>query len=453
MKKNNAYIVVGLGFGDEGKGTMTDYLCRKNDAMLVVRANGGSQAGHNVVTDDGRHHTFTQFGSGSFIPGVKTLLSRYMMWDPIILAEEASELSAATGEYMIDRHFIDRRAPVITQFHVAANRIKEWMRGKGRHGSCGRGIGELGSDLMYVPEEVVRAENLFDPRGTKKILEAIQKRKFLELQKLNIDWNDLPELLQDSRKILTDAAHPIVLAYEYEKMVRAYTILSAHEVNAMIRENTAVFECAQGVLLDEWHGFHPYTTWTTTLQTNPLEILKEAGFEGKTETIGVTRCYSTRHGAGPFVTEDENFRDIYPGENNYFGEWQGSFRTGYFDGVAFRYALECLRHYGRIDSLAITHLDAFERKEALPFADLYTGENGEAIRNLKPAYDRDLSYQQALTEMIMKAKPMITGTWHTTEEVIKYMQKTGRVPVKYVSYGPASGQKQTLIAARKEENC
>ena len=435
--------MVGLGFGDEGKGTMTDYLCRQYGATLVVRANGGSQAGHNVVTDDWRHHTFTQFGSGSFVPGVKTLLSRFMLFDPIILAEEAAELSDTIGEYMLDRHFIDCRAPVITQFHVAANRIKEWMRGGGRHGSCGRGIGELGYDLMYVPEEVVRAENLFDPRGTKKLLDRIQKRKFFELEKMNVDWNTLPDFLQDSREILTEASRPIVLAYEYEKMASAYNIISADTANEMIRENTTVFEGAQGVLLDEWHGFHPYTTWSTTTQANTLKLLNEAGFEGKTETIGVTRCYSTRHGAGPFVTENENFRDIYPGENNYLGEWQGSFRTGCFDGVMFRYALECVRHYGDIDSLAVTHLDAFERKETLAFTDEYIGEGGEVIGTVRPAYDRDLHYQEMLTEKIMRAKPAVSGEWRTPEEVIAYIEKTAQVPVKYVSYRPTAGKKRT----------
>jgi adenylosuccinate synthase len=443
MKKNKAYIVVGLGFGDEGKGTMTDYLCRQYGATLVVRANGGSQAGHNVVTDDGRHHTFVQFGSGSFVPGVKTLLSRFMLWDPIILAVEASELSEQNGEYMLDRHFIDDRAPVITQFHVATNRIKEWIRGAGKHGSCGRGIGELGYDLAYVPEEVVRAENLFDPRRTKKLLDRIQKRKFLELEKMNVDWNALPEFLQDSREILTEAARPIVLAYEYEKIARGHNIISAEEVNEMIRENTVVFEGAQGVLLDEWHGFHPYTTWSTTTQANPLELLAEAGFEGETETIGITRSYSTRHGAGPFVTEDKSLRDIYPGENNYFGEWQGSFRTGCFDGVTFRHTLEVVRHYGRIDSIAVTHLDAFERKETLAYTDEYIGENSEVIENLHPAYGRNLHYQEVLTEKLMRAKPICSGEWRTAEEVIAYIEKIAQAPVKYVSYGAETGKKQT----------
>ena len=71
-----AYIVVDLGFGDSGKGLLTDYLARHHEAGVVVRYNGGAQAGHNVVRPDGRQHTFSQFGSGTFIPGVRTYLSR-----------------------------------------------------------------------------------------------------------------------------------------------------------------------------------------------------------------------------------------------------------------------------------------------------------------------------------------------------------------------------------------
>ena len=77
--QNRRSSVVDLGFGDSGKGTMIDYLARRHEADMVVRFNGGPQAGHNVVLPDGRHHTFSQFGSGSFVPGVRTLLSHYML--------------------------------------------------------------------------------------------------------------------------------------------------------------------------------------------------------------------------------------------------------------------------------------------------------------------------------------------------------------------------------------
>ena len=90
MKK--AYIVTGLGFGDEGKGTIVDYLTKEKDASLIVKFNGGPQAAHNVHTIDGKHHTFSQFGSGSFHPGVKTYLSKYVSVDPLAMLEEGKVL-------------------------------------------------------------------------------------------------------------------------------------------------------------------------------------------------------------------------------------------------------------------------------------------------------------------------------------------------------------------------
>src|SRR4051812_14869157 len=91
--RREAWIVVDLGFGDAGKGTITDYLARARGAHAVVRFNGGAQAGHNVVTSDGRHHTFAQFGAASFVPGVRTHLARQMVVHPLALLAEARHLA------------------------------------------------------------------------------------------------------------------------------------------------------------------------------------------------------------------------------------------------------------------------------------------------------------------------------------------------------------------------
>jgi adenylosuccinate synthase len=94
------YIVCGLGFGDEGKGSVVDFLCsprRPDPARTVIRFNGGAQAAHNVLAADGRHHTFAQFGSGSFTPGVRTHLSRFVLVDPLALAAEAGCLASAVS--------------------------------------------------------------------------------------------------------------------------------------------------------------------------------------------------------------------------------------------------------------------------------------------------------------------------------------------------------------------
>ncbi|HEX5243517.1 MAG TPA: adenylosuccinate synthetase, partial [Tepidisphaeraceae bacterium] len=134
--KRDALLVVDLGFGDSGKGTMVDYLVRRHEADLVVRFNGGPQAGHNVVLPDGRHHTFAQFGSGSFAPGVRTLLSRFMLIEPYAMLNEASHLQSLGDSDILSRTLIDERCLVITPPQQIANRIRERARGKEAHGTC-----------------------------------------------------------------------------------------------------------------------------------------------------------------------------------------------------------------------------------------------------------------------------------------------------------------------------
>src|SRR5215831_1774195 len=146
----HAIIVVDLGYGDAGKGGIVDWLCHRaarvaagGPVHTVVRFNGGAQAAHNVVTPDGRHHTFAQFGSGTFTPGVRTHLSRFMLVDPLALAAEAGHLASAGIPDPLGGLTVDRAALLTTPYHRAANRAREVARvAAARHGSCGMGIGE-----------------------------------------------------------------------------------------------------------------------------------------------------------------------------------------------------------------------------------------------------------------------------------------------------------------------
>ena len=115
-----ASAVVDLGFGDSGKGLATDWLVRTTGADVVVRFNGGAQAGHNVVTPDGRHHTFSQLGAGSFVEGVRTFLSRDVVVHPTALVREAAVLAERGVPDPLARVAVSERALVITPFHQAA---------------------------------------------------------------------------------------------------------------------------------------------------------------------------------------------------------------------------------------------------------------------------------------------------------------------------------------------
>src|SRR4051812_48029015 len=114
MSRSSAIIVVGLGFGDEGKGATVDYLARRHDAGLVVRFNGGPQCAHNVITPDGRHHTFAQFGSATFLPNVRTHLSRYALINPLNMLREEEHLREVGIDDAFDRLTVDEGCIVIT---------------------------------------------------------------------------------------------------------------------------------------------------------------------------------------------------------------------------------------------------------------------------------------------------------------------------------------------------
>ena len=159
----HASIVTDLGFGDAGKGTIVDYLTRQSASAIIVRFNGGAQAAHNVHTTDGKHHTFSQFGSGILTAGTRTFLSHYVLFDPFALQNEAQALSDLGLVNPLSRVIVDGAALTVTPFQKAANRVRESLRGDGRHGSVGMGIGETMADMLAFPELAVYAVDLRDP--------------------------------------------------------------------------------------------------------------------------------------------------------------------------------------------------------------------------------------------------------------------------------------------------
>jgi adenylosuccinate synthase len=353
-----AILVIDLAFGDCGKGTVVDYLTRRCGAHTVVRFNGGPQAGHNVVTPDGRHHTFSQFGSGSFVPGVRTLLSRFMLIEPYALFNEAAHLAEMGVADALGRLLIDADCPVITPAHQAANRLREIARGDDAHGTCGVGAGEVMADLAANPDVMLHARHLGDRAVVIKKLRALCDLKGDQCREVLTPLRNHRRAAQ-SIETLTDRSWIEVAADNYAELTRRAAIIGLSEVRAALRAPGAViFEGAQGVLLDESYGFHPHTTWSTTTFANAQALLDEAGYNRPRTRIGVLRTYFTRHGPGPFVTEDDALRPALPEPHNGDAGWQGRFRVGPFDAVAARYALAVA---GGVDALAVTHLDRLQQ--------------------------------------------------------------------------------------------
>jgi adenylosuccinate synthase len=409
-------VVVDLGFGDAGKGATVDRLCRSMGATTVVRFNGGAQAAHNVVTDDGRHHIFAQFGSGGLVPGVRTHLSRFVLVDPLALAAEARHLAGIGVPDPFATLTVDRRALLTTPYHAAANRLREQARGPGRHGSCGMGIGETAAYALAHPED---APTVGDCAVPARLLGGLSLLRARLAGQLDVPAERLGPPVEDC-------------APAYRAFAQAVRFTDEAYLPRVLRRERVVFEGAQGVLLDEWHGFHPYTTWSTTTFANAGALLEEAGAADDALRLGVVRSYTTRHGPGPLVTGDASLDGRLPEPHNATGPWQGAFRRGHFDAVAHRYAL---RVSGGADALAVTHLDAPAAAPGLRLCDAYDFAGGE-IRDLTPAPPGDFDRRQRLTDRLFRARPARSARPARWAEAVS---EALNLPLLMTSHGPRTG--------------
>jgi adenylosuccinate synthase len=432
-------IVVDLGYGDAGKGGIVDWLCQVGGGAAagepvhtVVRFNGGAQAAHNVVTPDGRHHTFAQFGSGTLnAPGRRTFLSRFMLVDPLALVGEAEHLASLGVADPLALVAIDRDALLTTPYHQAANRAREVARGAARHGSCGMGIGETAAYALDHPADAPRIGDCQAPRTLTRKLALLRDRVAAGVIGAAAAGSGA------AGGAASDSLPPVEdVAAAYRAIAARVTITGeGHLASLLRRPGSVVFEGAQGVLLDEWRGFHPYTTWSTTTFGNAEALLAEAGMPGAALRLGVTRAYLTRHGPGPFVTEDPTLE--LPEPHNQAGRWQGPVRRGHLDAVALRYAIEAC---GGVDAVALTHLDtAAAHPGQLRVCHAYRIGQG-LTDHLAPGPAQDLDYQQRLTGMLLTARPVYgdpvdPGDWPDV------VAQIAGAPVTICSHGPAAASK------------
>jgi adenylosuccinate synthase len=414
-------MVADLGYGDAGKGTVVDWLCERGvggrPVSAVVRHNGGGQAAHTVVLPDGRSHTFAQFGAGTFRPGVRTHLSRFMVVDPLSLVVEADWLAAAGVTDAFERLTIDGAALIATPYHRAANQAREIARGANRHGSCGRGVGETMAYVLAHPDDAPRVADCRDPAALGEKLAALRDRLSAD-----VGGFQTPGVIE---------VPPIGAAVDtYAAFAATVSIVDGAYLHGLLRAGTVVFEGAQGVLLDEWHGFHPYTTWSTTTFANATTLLREAD-AGEALRIGVLRTHTPRHGAGPLVTEDPTLG--LSDANNPANPWQGAFRFGHFDAVAHRYALEVA---GGVDGIALTHLDTVTPAMRICRAYDWTDR-------LTPGPAGDLDRQEALTRRLLTTTPVYDPA--VPRDWVGAVSEAVGAPVVLASHGPTARDKRLLV--------
>ncbi len=325
----NHKAVIGALYGDEGKGLMTDYFAaqamKDHGACTVIRSNGGAQAGHTVQTPDGIRHVFHHFGSGTFT-GATTFLSRFMIINPI---EFNREWNTLVGLGWVPRISISRRAQVSLPSDMILNQMFETLRGNGRHGSCGLGIGETGNRIEkgFLSFRVSDLEAVLDDRrngvgqSLASFVEDVRRAIHLRLDERALELADLPE---EFRGYLFDEDIIERFLDEAEVMLERSIVCDETEISTA---KPIIFEAAQGLGLDRDMGWFPFVTRSKTGIYNIAELCWEMGID-EIEAVYVMRVYATRHGAGPLDFEKPFGLKGYriSDETNQPNDWQGTLR-------------------------------------------------------------------------------------------------------------------------------
>ena len=336
MKK--ASIVVGLGYGDEGKGLTTDYLCSKTDKKLspvVIRFSGGQQAGHTVILD-GVKHTHSNFGAGT-LRGVPTYFSEHTTFYPATIAREIKKLESK-GIYNPELT-LHPLAKLSTPFDVFANRE---CNDNLAHGTCGLGIGK-----------------------TMKRNESPYKLYAVDLLNIDLLVKKMDSILNyyESMGVTGDKFKQADIEAEMMDFMDAVMSLkwNVQDYSYLRNFDHLVFEGSQGILLDMDHGVFPNVTYSNTTTKNAHEILDKLKVF-KRDIYYITRAYHSRHGAGFFQETDLKLINNEE-ETNVNNKYQGEFKISDLDYSLVNQALHIDNIYtGSVFSknLVVTCLDQLE---------------------------------------------------------------------------------------------
>ena len=447
MKNTQKIAIAGLAFGDEGKGTIAECLTWRYDAEHVVRYNGGPQAAHFVVTSQGIEHCFSQFGSGTFA-GARTFLSGKMLIDPIRMKNEAIALEKKGVNESLKRVVIDPDCFIITPFHGIINQMLEISRGEARHGSCGVGVGQAVKDSKQLGKMALVAKDMLNKETLRRKLDFLWRIKIDLAQQLVAEHPNIPELNKRLEKLIQEDYVQRLVSFYCNFVTKSGIQIRSAEQSALKIDSNIIFEGAQGALLDPEYGFTPYVTKTKTTFKNVEDLLNNRVPRSEIEKIGVLRAYSTRHGAGPFVTEDDWLGKQIPECHNGVNEWQGKFRIGWFDLLSACYGVMI---NGNVDSIALTNLDRLSGIKEIPICISYEylGKDEELLSNFfEWEYSRDRicitgfkspdkPVNEQLAEILFDCKPMEFLKFQGWKEDISETKRINYLPVearKYIDF-------------------
>jgi adenylosuccinate synthase len=403
--------VVGLQWGDEGKGKIVDILAEHSD--IVVRYSGGANAGHTVIVGDDRF-ALHLLPSGSVRPNVVCVITNAVVVDPDTLIKEIETL-AQKNITLDGRLFISENTHLVLDYHKKEDQLREESLGKKKLGTTIRGIGPCYADKAGR-SYAVRMGDLRDLKELKAKLQIILERK-----------NKIFAALYDAEAMSADSLFE--KCKSYAKRLLPFTTDTTEFLHKSITHGKSIlFEGAQGTLLDIDHGTFPFVT-----SSNSSALGMPAGCGVPTKMVGkflgVAKAYTTRVGAGPFPTEQDNEIGQYIREKG--GEYGTTTgrprRCGWFDAVAVAYAATI----GAIDSVALMHLDTLTGLKEVRICRAYKINGKETT--FFPANIARLSLANAVYESVPGWEEEIT-------EVNNFVEETIRKPITIIGVGPERSQ-------------
>jgi adenylosuccinate synthase len=357
--------VVGAQWGDEGKGKIVDWLSERAD--IVVRFQGGHNAGHTLVID-GKVYKLSLLPSGIVRPGKLSVIGNGVVIDPWALEEEIARLGSQGIKVSRDNLRIAGNATLILPLHRELDQLREAAAGAARIGTTGRGIGPAYEDK--VGRRAIRVNDLHD-------LDALGPK----IERLLAHHNALRRGMGEAE--ITHAAIIDQLSRIAPSVLRFSDAVWSLLDDARREGKRILFEGAQGILLDIDHGTYPFVTSSNTVAAQAASG-SGLGPSSIGYVLGIAKAYTTRVGSGPFPTEQDNDVGEYIGRRGHeFGTVTGrKRRCGWFDAVLVRQAIKTSGIHG----IALTKLDVLDGLEEIRVCTGYTLE-GEHLDRFPAAED------------------------------------------------------------------
>lgn len=410
-------LVLGLQWGDEGKGKIVDILAESADC--VARYNGGDNAGHTVVRA-GKVLKLHLIPSGVLHPKTKLVLGNGMVINPVSLIEEIDSLSFARGmDLSPDRLKISGSAHLVFPYHRSMDMAMERVRGGGAIGTTARGIGPCYADKSY--REGFRFFDLQKEDFLESLASRLERVNLVLARVYNADPLEVSEVLDSAREVslrlkdyCSDTTRLLWKAYE--------------------RGETIVYEGAHGALLDIDHGTYPYVTSSSTTVGG---VFTGLGISPKmvNKVIGVAKAYQTRVGAGPFPTEIKgDLADLLVEKGAEFGTTTGrKRRVGWLDFVSLAYAVKI----NGVDEIALTKLDVLSGLEEIQVCVGYdiTGDcfprDVDQLSISRPCYKTLQGWDKDLSDLVRYVNLPVEA-----RRFVEFVEDYLGVPVGYISVGP-----------------